>query len=70
MATAHSQAGTGSRTRSLQYEHPAAFWFGVTAVTVGVLMHLPFHFSGRHDHHVLADRTPHSSKWFTQGNPV
>jgi len=70
MATAHSQAGTGSRTRSLQYEHPAAFWFGVTAVTVGVLMHLPFHFSGRHDHNVLAGRTPHPSIWFTQGNPV
>ena len=58
------QAGTGSRNRSLQYEHPAAFWFGVAAVTVGVLMHLPFYFSARHDHYILAGKIPDASMWF------
>jgi MFS transporter, putative metabolite:H+ symporter len=46
------------KTSAIQYQHPAAFWFGVAAVTVGVIMHFPFYFSARHQHYVLVGRTP------------
>jgi putative MFS transporter len=50
----------------VEYQHPAAFWFGVTAVTVGVLMHLPFYWSARHTKplpYTLVGRTPDLSMW-------
>ena len=56
-----------SPTRKLNgiaYEHPAAFYFGVTAVTVGVLLHLPFYYSARHEHYHLAGRTPDGALMF------
>jgi putative MFS transporter len=52
--------GTGSegrgrrRVAGIRYEHPAAFWLGVAAVTVGVLLHLPFYFSASDDGYRLA----------------
>src|SRR5205809_3569278 len=50
--------------RKSDYEHPAAFWFGVAAVTVGVLLHLPFYFSARHDHYILKGKSPDGAMWF------
>src|SRR5438128_6128117 len=47
----------------IEYQHPAAFWFGVTAVTVGVLLHLPFYWSARHNHFILRGRTPDAAFW-------
>jgi MFS transporter, putative metabolite:H+ symporter len=47
----------------IRYEHPGAFWFGVAAVTTGVLLHLPFYFSARHDHYILAGKTPDAAMW-------
>jgi putative MFS transporter len=35
-----------------------AFWLGVSLVTVGVVLHLPFYYNARHDHYVLAHKTP------------
>lgn len=49
--------------KGIDYQHPAAFWFGVTAVTVGVLLHLPFYWSARHDHFILRGRTPDPAFW-------
>lgn len=35
---------TRSRSRSgIEFHHPGAFWFGVAAVTVGVLLHFPMY---------------------------
>lgn len=49
----------GSRgSRAATYEHPKAFWFGVAAVTVGVMMHLPFYFSASDRNYSLAGETP------------
>jgi putative MFS transporter len=53
--------------RGIEYQHPGAFWFGVAAVTIGVLMHLPFYWSGRHDHFILRGRTPDPSFWVGMG---
>jgi putative MFS transporter len=55
--------GTTERTgkgkiKGIDYQHPRAFWFGVIAVTVGVILHLPFYFSARDENYVLAGRTP------------
>ena len=33
----------------VSFHHPWAFWFGVLAVTAGVLLHLPMYFHGRHN---------------------
>jgi putative MFS transporter len=52
------------KVSGIQYEHPKAFWLGVAAVTIGVVMHLPFYFSARHDHYILAGKTPDASMWF------
>jgi putative MFS transporter len=49
--------------KGIEYQHPAAFWFGVTAVTVGVLLHLPFYWSARHNHFILHGRTPDPAFW-------
>jgi len=55
--------GAIDRSR-IAYQHPAAFRFGLTAVTVGVLLHLPFYYSARHDHYRLVGRTPDASMMF------
>jgi MFS transporter, putative metabolite:H+ symporter len=58
------ERGLPTRSRSgITYEHPGAFWFGVAAVTVGVLMHLPMYFSARHEHYVLAGKSPDAMMW-------
>jgi len=67
MATIDTRPKPGSPGRSksgISYQHPGAFWFGVAAVSVGVLMHLPFYFSARHNHYILAGKTPDASMWF------
>ena len=51
-------------SEGIEYQHPAAFWFGVAAVTVGVLLHLPFYWSARHNHFILRGRTPDPAFWF------
>src|SRR6266516_4183416 len=52
---------------SIQYQHPAAFWLGVSAVTIGVIMHMPFYFSARHDHYLLVGKRPDAAMWFGMG---
>lgn len=42
-----AEAGTGRRGRGVTYHHPVAFWAGVVAVTVGVLLHIPMYWRGR-----------------------
>jgi putative MFS transporter len=64
MATATMQQEGKRGPLGGDYQHPGAFWFGVTAVTVGVLMHLPFYFSARHNHYILAGKTPDATMWF------
>src|SRR3989449_8625356 len=49
MAIAAASGRPKSRVSAISYQHPWAFWSGVAAVTVGVLMHLPFYFAARHD---------------------
>jgi MFS transporter, putative metabolite:H+ symporter len=56
-----------NKVTGIEYQHPAAFWFGVAAVTVGVIMHLPFYFSARHNHYILAGKTPDASMWIGMG---
>jgi putative MFS transporter len=63
MATITADPPARRQTKSLDYQHPGAFWFGVAAVTVGVLMHLPFYWSARHDHFILRGKTPDLSFW-------
>src|SRR6266511_3198544 len=58
MATSTMERLPEKKTSAIQYQHPAAFWFGIAAVTVGVIMHFPFYFSARHQHYVLVGRTP------------
>jgi putative MFS transporter len=45
-----------SRVAAIRYEHPGAFWLGVAAVTVGVLLHLPFYFGASDDGYRLAGK--------------
>jgi putative MFS transporter len=63
--------GVKGKVTGIEYQHPAAFKFGVAAVTVGVIMHLPFYFSARHNaplpgvgRYHLAGTTPDAWMWF------
>jgi putative MFS transporter len=38
---------TVSRRAGIAYHHPGAFWFGVAAVTAGVVLHLPMYVGAR-----------------------
>lgn len=40
------------------FEHPAAFWFGVLACSTGVVLHLPMYFSAHHMNYVMAGMKP------------
>lgn len=40
------------------FEHPAAFWFGVLACTAGVALHLPMYFGARDMHYVMSGMQP------------
>ena len=42
------------RSGAVTFHHPVAFWFGVVAVTAGVLLHLPMYLMGRHNGYRLA----------------
>jgi len=80
MAIAAASGRPKSRVSAISYQHPWAFWSGVAAVTVGVLMHLPFYFAARHDCkmvpktipgsplvkqcYILAGKTPDATMWF------
>lgn len=58
---------TKNKVTGIEYQHPGAFWFGVTAVTVGVILHLPFYWAARHTKplpYTLAGRTPDAAMWF------
>lgn len=44
-----------------EFEHPIAFWFGVLACTVGVVLHLPMYFSTRDIHYVMSGMKPDAS---------
>jgi putative MFS transporter len=57
--------GRGRRPfAGIEYQHPAAFWGGVAAVTAGVLLHLPFYFGAAGDNYRLAGKTPDSPMLF------
>jgi MFS transporter, putative metabolite:H+ symporter len=58
---------TKNKVTGIEYQHPAAFWFGVVAVTVGVIMHIPFYYAARHTTplpYTLLGRKPDASMWF------
>ncbi|MBA3727843.1 MAG: MFS transporter [Actinobacteria bacterium] len=42
----------------ISYEHPLAFWLGSAAITLGVLLHLPFYFAASDRNYVLAGSSP------------
>src|SRR6058998_3412152 len=79
MATTAMRGRSNAKVSAIRYEHPGAFWFGVAAVAVGVVMHLPFYFSAKHDcalvpttvpvanrvHqcYILAGKTPDAAMW-------
>lgn len=42
------------RSGGVAFHHPAAFWFGVVAVTAGVLLHIPMYLMGRQNGYRLA----------------
>jgi MFS transporter, putative metabolite:H+ symporter len=67
MATTAMTRDRHGRVASIQYQHPAAFWIGVASVTIGVLMHMPFYFSARHDHYLLVGKRPDAAMWFGMG---
>lgn len=43
------------------FEHPVAFWTGVTACTTGVALHLPMYFGARDMHYKLSGMAPDAS---------
>jgi putative MFS transporter len=67
MATSTVERPASGGVKGLDYQHPGAFWFGVTAVTVGVLLHLPFYWSARHNHFILRGETPDAAFWIGMG---
>ena len=52
------------RVAGIEYQHPGAFWFGTAAVTVGVLLHLPFYFAAADEGYRLAGKTPDAPMLF------
>ena len=53
MTAASNQARVG-RSGAVTFHHPAAFWFGVVAVTAGVLLHIPMYLMGQRNGYRLA----------------
>ena len=53
MTTTSNQARVG-RSGAVTFHHPVAFWFGVVAVTAGVLLHIPMYLMGQHNGYRLA----------------
>lgn len=53
MSAAANQRG-GARAGEVAFHHPVTFWFGIVAVTAGVLLHLPMVLHGRHNGYWLA----------------
>jgi putative MFS transporter len=45
---------TGGSLGGIAFPHPGAFWFGVVATIVGVILHLPMYIGARHMHYHLA----------------
>jgi putative MFS transporter len=58
MAIGTAERPPKGKLNGISYEHPLAFWLGSAAVTVGVLLHLPFYFSARDRGYVLAGYAP------------
>ena len=46
-----------ARRGDIRFAHPGAFWAGVTAVTAGVLLHLPMFFGAKEEHYQLRGMT-------------
>ncbi|MGI8425636.1 MAG: MFS transporter [Actinomycetota bacterium] len=44
--------------KGISYEHPVFFWLGVTAITAGVLLHLPMFIAASNNHYQLAGMQP------------
>jgi MFS transporter, putative metabolite:H+ symporter len=51
-------ARSGRPSGAITFAHPGAFWFGVTACAVGVLLHLPMYWSTRSMGFRMAGMTP------------
>lgn len=47
--TMTSKQVRGAHSGTVTFHHPAAFWFGVVAVTAGVLLHIPMYLMGQHN---------------------
>lgn len=48
----------------ITFHHPGAFWFGVAAVTVGVILHLPMYLHGQHNGYRLVGMPMDASMLF------
>jgi MFS transporter, putative metabolite:H+ symporter len=44
----------GRKNNGISYEHPFAFWLGVSTTTIGVLLQLPMYYDARMNHYRLA----------------
>jgi putative MFS transporter len=58
MTTAMTSPRTNRKASGISYEHPVAFWAGVFAVTVGVLLHFPMYYESRHMNYRMAGMSP------------
>jgi putative MFS transporter len=49
-----TRVNTQASMSGITYHHPAAFWFGILAVTAGVILHLPMYIGSRDMGYVLS----------------
>jgi putative MFS transporter len=58
VTTAVRSPRSNRKTSGISFEHPVAFWVGVSAVTVGVLLHFPMYYESRHMNYRMAGMSP------------
>jgi putative MFS transporter len=58
MTTVVTSPPTNRKASGISYVHPLAFWAGVSAVTVGVLLHFPMYYESRHMNYRMVGMSP------------
>jgi MFS transporter, putative metabolite:H+ symporter len=58
MTTVVTSPSTNRKASGISYVHPLAFWAGVSAVTVGVLLHFPMYYESRHMNYRMVGMSP------------
>lgn len=58
MTTVVTSPRSNRKAAGISFEHPVAFWVGVSAVTVGVLLHFPMYYESRHMNYRMAGMSP------------